>query len=529
MGIKENENGLMSDGCPVKSHVLLINPKIGEASQNKKINAIINITFPTSIGVLAGYLMASGMEKVDIIDEQINPVEDSALPLLINSLEKPRIIGISVLTLNCGRAYELAGKIKRIDGESVVVFGGIHPTVLPEEVLARGAVDVVVRGEGEETLRELVRLILDNGDYRAIMGISYRRNGDLIHNPDRSMIQDLDLIPPFPYHMFEKDLDKYPNFSGIFGSRGCPYQCTFCSSRSISGKRYRYHSVQRVISEINVLVRKYGQNSIFLMDDNIAVNKKHFKELCDAIISDGLHREAFFHGSLRGDNAGDEVLDMAYKANFRILYYGLETGSEELMKVINKGETVAVVGDAIRRSAERGFSVGTTIIFGLPTETRADRYYTMRFVRSLPLTSVRFNTLTPYPGTPVYKQEYQKGKILIKGDWENFGVQYMWESDEIPYVPDGNDRIELIFDTMWANLSYYLSLGGIKKLFTARYAGGNVVKLKSRWYLSFTELKKMFDLFLYLFRRFSNVTLRMSWGMFKKGLKIRKKDDVSSF
>ena len=91
-------------------------------------------------------------------------------------------------------------------------------------------------------------------------------------------------------------------------------------------------------------------------------------------------------------------------------------------------------------------------------------------MKSLPLASVRFNTLTPYPGTPVYTQEYSKGHIYIKGNWENFGVQYMWESDDIPYVPEGNDRIELIFDTMWANLACYVSFRGIKNLLTQKYA-----------------------------------------------------------
>lgn len=492
----------------MKSNVLLINPRISEKSQNKKINAVINITFPTSLGTLAAYLMASGVDSVEIIDEQIDPIADSDIVALIGSLEQPRLIGISVLTINSGRAYALAEKIKRVDPECTIVLGGIHPTVLPEEVLSQKSVDVVVRGEGEETLKELLHCVQTEKSYKDLLGISYSEHGEMIHNPARPMIDQLDVIPPFPYHLFEKNLDKYPNFSGVFGSRGCPYSCTFCSARSISGRKYRYHSVQRVISEIKILVRKYKNDSIFLMDDNIAVDKKHFKELCDAIIKEGLHKEAFFHGSLRGDNATDEILDMAYKANFRILYYGLETGSERLMKIINKGETVAEVEDAIRRSAQKGFSVGTTIIFGLPTETRKDRVETMKFVRSLPLSSIRFNTLTPYPGTPVYKEEFSKGNILIKENWENFGVQYMWESDDIPYVPESSDRIELIFDTMWANFSYYVSIRGIIKMLTQKYAGGNVIKLSDKWYLSLTELVKMLKLFSYLSFRFASVTLR---------------------
>lgn len=245
------------------------------------------------------------------------------------------------------------------------------------------------------------------------------------------------------------------------------------------------------------------------MDDNIAVDKQHFKELCAAIIREELHKKAFFHGSMRGDNANEEILGIAHEANFRILYFGLETGSERLMKIINKGETVGQVVDAIKRASRKGFTVGATIIFGLPTETRRDRYETIRLVRSLPLQSVRFNTLAPYPGTPFYNSDQLKGKVLVKGDWGNFGVQYMWENDDIPYVPDGDDRLNLIFDTMFANLLYYLSPSGIIKLFTQRYAAGNVVKLPDKWYLSFRQLKKMLVLFSYLFWRFIKVTFRM--------------------
>ncbi|MBA4372539.1 MAG: hypothetical protein C0402_06710 [Thermodesulfovibrio sp.] len=508
----------MEEHLSPDTNVLLINPRVGESSQNKRINALINITFPTSLGVLAGYLMGSGIHEVNIIDEQIDPLDGDSLSASITTMRKPRIIGLSVLTLNCGRAYELAGMIKAVDPEVLIVFGGIHPTVMPEEVLGNNNVDVVVRGEGEETFKELVHLVIAGKDFSTIPGISCRTDAAIQHNADRPLLEDLDVIPPFPYYLFERNLPKYPNFSGVFGSRGCPYSCTFCSSRSISGRKYRYHSIQRVISECTTLIRKYKQKSVFLMDDNISVNKRHFMGLCDAIIQAGLHKEAYFFGSMRGDNATDEILDYALRANFRIIGYGLETCSEKLMKVINKGETVEEVISAIKRTAEKGMHAYTTIIFGLPTETREDRWAAIRKVRSLPLSSVRFNTLVPYPGTPAYNMLASEGKLLIKKNWENFGVQYMWESDDIPYVPDSNDRLELIFDTMFANLSYYLSVKGLKLLLTQSLAGGAVIKLSDKWYLSVRETLKMASAFLYLGYRFVNVTVRMLCNTIKKRL-----------
>lgn len=491
-----------------KPDIFLINPQIDNSSQNKKINAIVNTTFPTSLGVLYSYLKKFKFTP-EVYDEQIAPLTSSKLKKIIFRLSAPKVIGISVLTLNSHRAYRLARLIKKIDPKVITVLGGIHPTVLPDEVALQKGVDIVIRGEGEITLKELLTKIKNKKNYRNIKGISYKKGDKVVHNDPGPMIENLDDIPPFPYEIFAKNLDKYPNFAGIFGSRGCPYGCTFCSSRSISGRKYRFHSVDRIIHEIKTLHYDYHQDTIHLMDDNIAVHKIHFKELCDRIIAEGLNKKITFHGSLRGDNATDEILDMAYKANFRILYYGLETGNERLMKVINKGETLATIVDAIRRSAAKGFSVGTTVIFGLPTETRQDRYEAIRLVKSLPLSSVRFNTLTPYPGTPVYIEENKKGNILKKGDWENFGVQYMWENDDIPYVPDTSDRIELIFDTMWANMSYYLSLGGLKRLATQKVAGGNVIKLKDKWFLSLPQAITIFNAFFYLSKRFLNVTARV--------------------
>ena len=220
----------------MKSNLLLINPRINESSQNRRINAMINVTFPTSLGILASYVMPSVVDSVKIVDEQIHPIDDNGLGSFIGELKSPKVIGMSVLTINCGRAYELAKKIKMIDAGAVVVLGGIHPTVAPEEALSKEGVDIVVRGEGEETFRELLLSIRQLKDYRKIDGISYRNNGKIVHNLGRLPISDLDSIPPFPYHLFEEDFGKYPNVSGVFTSRGCPYNCSFCSSRSISGK-----------------------------------------------------------------------------------------------------------------------------------------------------------------------------------------------------------------------------------------------------------------------------------------------------
>ncbi|MFA6609424.1 MAG: radical SAM protein [Candidatus Omnitrophota bacterium] len=458
---------------------------------------------------MASVLIASGLSQPRIIDEQLDPLDDDKLKALMASMKEPRIVGLSVLTINSGRAYEIAEMVKRIDPKAVVVLGGIHPTVLPEEALSHDGVDVVVRGEGEKTFEELVRLVMSGKRYNEIQGISFRGEDKITHTPDRPMIDNLDEVPPFPYHLFEKDRDKYPSFGGVFTSRGCPYKCTFCSSRSISGIKYRYFSIERSIHEIKLLIEKYGQKTIWLMDDNIAANKGHFISLLDAIMKEGLHEKACFHGSMRGDNISDEILDKAKAANFKMISFGLETGSESLMKIINKGETVEDVANAIRMTDKKGIAAATTVIFGLPTETKKDRRDAIKLAKSLPLSSIRFNILTPYPGTPVFAKLQAENKLFIKKNWGNFAVQYMWEGDDLPYVTDGTNVYELMFDTMFANLSFYLSFSGIKRMLKSSFAGGNVITLDCKWYSLPGMAYKLLRVFFYLSRRFIYVTYKM--------------------
>jgi len=493
----------------MNDNILLINPAINPASQNKIVNDIIVNVLPTSLGALAGYLMHKGIDSIRIVDEQVDYLYDEDLSHVIQSLAEPRIVGISVLTINSKRAYDIADKIKQIDPKTHVILGGIHPTVLPEEALQHRGVDIVVRGEGEETFVELIQSIENDKYYRDVKGIVFRSDDNIIYTPERPLIMNLDEIPPFPYHLFEKDRKKYHTFAAIFTSRGCPYKCTFCSSRNISGTRYRYFSVNRVIEDIKVLADRFNEKVIWFNDDNPAAHRGHFIELLDGIIREGLHKKVEFHGSMRGDNITDEILDKAKQANFKMIAFGLETMSEPLMKVIDKGETVKQVSDAIKKTDAKGIAVAATLIFGLPTETRQDRWHAIKAVRSLPLSSVRFNTLTPYPGTPVFESLKNDNNLRIKKDWENFAVQYMWEGDDIPYVPDGNNRYELLFDTMFANYSFYLSLNGIRRMIKSSFAGGNVVQLKEKWYLSPRTVWKLVRLFLYLGRRFLYVTFKM--------------------
>ena len=493
-----------------RRNICLINPRVENRSQNKAVQAIMNLTFPTSLGILSSYIMKFGMYNFDIIDEQIDvfDLESDDIKKYVDSMVAPKIVGFSVLTLNVGRATEIAAKVKEADPEVTVVFGGIPPTVADSDCLKHDCVDVCVRGEGERSFKLLCQHILAGEDYSHIDGLSVKVDGKVVQNPATPLLKDLDQVPAFPYFLFEKDKDLYPDFSALFTSRGCPYKCTFCSSRDITGLTYRFNSAERTLEEIEILVERYGQKSIHLMDDNIGVNKKQFFKLCQAIKDKGWAEKVAFEGSMRGDDATYKVLRAAKEAGFRMVYYGLETGSERLMKDLKKGETVQEIIDAIYRAKEVGIMVGTTIIFGLPDELHQDRLDCIKLLKNVPLDSVRYNTLAPYPGTPLYNVFMPRGQVKVKGNWENFGVQYMWESDDIPYVPETSDRLELIHDTMTANLAAYISWEGIKNMIFSPTHGGNVIKLSEKWYTSFTDLWKLFNLGKFLILRYLSVKVR---------------------
>ena len=492
-------------------HTLFINPTVNPDTQNPVLNAVMRSMFPMSMGYVAGYIEHVGLSKVYFVDQMVDEMDDAMLESLINAMPKPRVIGISVLTATCGPAYYVGRLAKKIDPECIVVMGGVHATVCPDEPIREKAADITVRGEGEETFAELMECILAGKPYHQVAGITcLNPDGEMVNTESRALPKNLDDFPPFPYHLFAHNAETYGiGFYSIQTSRGCPYKCTFCSQRSMTALSYRYVSTERALEDIETLVYDYGAKVIHLIDDNIAVNKKRLHRLLDEVIARGLHEKVTFEGAMRADNMDDDIYEKLQAANFDLVTFGLETGSERLMAQMQKGETVECVVDAIEESKRRGFTVGTTIIFGFPTETWKERWDAIKMVFSMPADSVRFNILTPYPGTAVYHEILDSGdEVKINKDWSNFSVQYMWEGSDLPYVAPDTNKWALMFITMFANLAYYLRPKGIWKMMTSSVAGGNVIILPERWFLS-GYLFKISRVALYLIGRFLQVFVMM--------------------
>ena len=443
----------------------------------KILQPFSRVEVPMGLGYLMAVAESMGI-NCKFIDEQIENDVIGKIERYVIGMQPPYIFGFSVLTATFLSALILSRRLKKLYPDSIICFGGVHPTAVPEEILSFRHIDIVVRGEGELVLPELYRCIKEKKDFSYIDGLSYRENGQLIHNKDASIIEDLDLLPPFPYHRFS---DKHYGMGFIMSSRGCPYRCIFCSNRLTTRKKYRYRSEETIIDELDLLYNKYHKRNINFVDDNFIFNKKRLYTLIELIKQKGFHKEMNFRFQARGDSVDYELLTDLYNVGFRFIFLGLETASEKIMKSIKKGETVAENIEAVRIAKEIGFHVSATFIYGLPGETHKDRMDCLRLSKELKLDMVRYNNATPYPGTELYEIAKKENRLTIQGIYQNFSsvsafIEKPFNKIPFSYVPIGSSEKEIRNDIIFSYLSFYLNINKIKMMMFSR---NNAVK---RWF-----------------------------------------------
>jgi len=473
--------------------VILINPR---STKFGIFDRYVPLSVPIGVGSLAGYLVLHKKE-IEIVDEHARILTQELLEEITQKASKPYIFGISILTACVKRSYEIARMIKNRYPDSIIIAGGIHPTVRADEILENGDIDFVIRSEAEKVLLELYEILENKGDYSKIRGLSFKKDGQVTHNPGADL-PDLSLLPSFPYNLFDKYSDRY-NFGFIASSRGCPYDCIFCSQRSISGQKFRYVPNEIVIDEIDLLIHKYQQTHINFVDDNFTANKKRIIPLCEEMIKRRFYEESTFDCQTRADAVNDEMLILLKKAGFRLINFGLETASERLMVILNKNETVRENIEAVRLAKKYGFGVSGTFIFGLPTETQEERWQAYRLAKELDLDYVRFNNATPYPGTHLYEIAKAEGRLFVEKDWSNLNacaslVQDSLTDSRLPYVPAGTDEKTLRRDIVRANLLFSLRPKKVFRLLAKRVGPAGWFYLPPRWYLKPQEWFSLFRL-----------------------------------
>lgn len=319
---------------------------------------------------------------------------------------------------------ETAGALKAGNPGLKVALVGPHVTIFDEEILrARPEIDFVARGEYDYTIRDLALCLKTGGDLSSIEGLSFRRNGGVVRNKARPLIEELDLLP-FPAHHF-LPVEKYyePLFIGrpalrLITSRGCPYKCTFCAWPEVMyGRRVRTRSPLNVADEIEFLKKRYGIKQFYFDDDTFIIDKRRVGAICDEIMRRGIKLPWDCLG--RVDTVDLNLLQKMAKAGCAMIRYGVETSSQPILDNCKKGIKTEQVAQAFRLTRQAGIRSHATVMFGLPGESPASIEATIEFILKLNPDYVQFSIATPYPGTEFYQEAAGKGWLIAKR-WSDF-------------------------------------------------------------------------------------------------------------
>jgi len=484
--------------------MILINSSPKDAL--KIFQPFLPIFVPVGVGCLLAAAEREGI-KAQFIDEQIEDDVLGRVSEYVKTMERPYIFAFSVLTAAFKNAVLVSKELKRLYPDSIILFGGIHPTALPDEVLSFDHIDFVLRGEGEKSLIELYRCVKGGKDLTHMDNLSYRRSGEIIHNKMSQILEDLDSYPPFPYHRFTSN--AY-DIGFVISSRGCPYQCIFCSNRVTTGRKYRFRSAEAIVSELDMLYHKFNKRYILFLDDNLLVSKKRIYSLLEQIKEKGLDKKMTFNFQARGDNVDYKLLQDLYDCGFRSIFFGLETASERLMKIVKKGETVAQCIGAVKMAKEIGFHVSATFIYALPEETHQDRMDSVHLSRALQLDMVRFNNATPYPGTELYEIAKREKRLNVKGLWENFNsvstfIENPFNRIPFSYVPEGNTEEQIRRDILFSYFNYYLDFERLKKIFTSPDKGVGWFNAGESFFDILKKIPALFFLVMMMFLKFGQL------------------------
>ena len=335
---------------------------------------------------------------------------------------KPDVIGVTSVTMNFPLAVQTLQYCKRKAPEAVAVMGGPHVTFTAEETLRKyPEVDIVVRGEGEETMRELVRALEHGESLERVRGLSFRRNGETVKTGDRPFIADLDALPMPDRTLFP--LSRYLAMRvpvSVLSSRGCPMDCSFCVGYRMTGRKGRFRDPLKVVDEIEAS-RGLGFEEVCIDDDLFTRKRSHVFPICDEILRRGLEMNLYIFA--RVDTVDEPLLKKLREAGCRMICFGLESGNQKVLDLAHKRATPEKARRAVDLCKEVGISPLGSFILGLPGETRETMEETISFAQSLGI-PYGFHLLSPFPGTRVRERASEFGLKILNDDWSLYDADH---------------------------------------------------------------------------------------------------------
>jgi anaerobic magnesium-protoporphyrin IX monomethyl ester cyclase len=371
--------------------------------------------YPLGVGFLGTLLKQNGHD-VRVFDQNVEGLSDEGLFQLVAEFQ-PEIAGFSVITPNYPVARQQIGKLKQLHPEVRVLAGGIHATLFPDDLMADGA-DVVVLGEGEPVILELVASLAEGRDLGGLPGLLFRAaTGEVIRTAGHSQTSTLDDLPIVDRSLY--NLPKYTHHS-MLASRGCPHHCAFCCNYTGTvrndGVAIRQHL--RVIAEMEHLRDTYDAREIFFADDIFLLRKHDILEFCKANAERRVGVK--WIGQMRADRVDTAVAEAMRAASCQRIYFGVESGSDRILRDAQKGMTTAQIRRGIRAAFDAGLRVKTGWIYGLPG-TLEDQYESIPFMLDLRPHEISIHQLIPFPGTIYYTDAARFGiRIADPKAFESF-------------------------------------------------------------------------------------------------------------
>ena len=390
----------------MRPHVTLVNPPYPSgAHQHPPFT-------PLGLGYLAAVLEKNNYE-VDVIDCQALGISYDTFKTEIKK-RQPDVLGMTSTTLTYKSALRIAKIVKEVCPSCLTVLGGCHVTFWDDKALQECPdLDVVVRKEGEHTIIDLVERLEVSKDFHDILGITYRKGEEIIRNPDRPYIEDLDSLPFPAHHLWPLDrLRKYGNVMfPIMTSRGCVFWCEFCSAVRMFGRGYRMRSPKNVVDEIEFLHKTYGSDTFTFYDDAFTVDQSRVEAICREIHDRNL-RITWDCGT-RVDMVTKDLLQKMKNAGCVAVWFGVEAGSQKVIDSMGKGFTANRTKKAFKLAKEVGLMTIASVVFGFPGETRETALETIKFILDIDPDDVGYYIATPYPGTPMADNVKKMGWLRV--------------------------------------------------------------------------------------------------------------------
>lgn len=373
------------------SHICLINPPCPWLINDRAHH-------PMSVLVLAGHLRAEGVQT------QILDLASKSHTL--TEIPEADIYGVTAVTAQIPIATEIAERLAEEQPRALRILGGIHATVLPEEVLETTKFQIAVIGEGELTLAELAT----GTPTEEVSGIAYRRDGDgkIVNNGPRPLIDDLDALAMPAFDMIDMASYKPAGLEGaitIMTSRGCPFDCLFCVAVPRKMRKYRQRSLQKVIEEIETVRSQYGINVFSFQDELFSLNKQRFLAFCEAFEALGLR----WRFMTRVDTIDRTMIRRAIEAGCFEMCIGIESGSQKILDMLNKQTQVEDNARVLDLARQEGLATMAYLITASPGEDEKTIDETIEFLREHPADEYGCMLYTPFPGTAVWREPEKYG------------------------------------------------------------------------------------------------------------------------